>query len=105
MARNVIGRVAYVFALIGGILMVVLRLLGFLGFAAVSMMGFGVPRLFPGYEILGLILGIVAIIISKRVTEPLWAVVLIVIGIIALQGIGALLVLLGGILGLISKYV
>jgi phosphatidylglycerophosphate synthase len=54
-----------------------------------------------------LILGIVAIVIAatKRATQPLWAVVLIVIGIIALQGFGALLVLLGGILGLVSKYV
>lgn len=87
--------------------MVVLRLLGFLGFAIVSMLGFGMPRLFPGYEILGLILGIVAIIIAitKRATQPLWAIVLIVIGLIDLQGIGAVLVLLGGILGLISKYV
>lgn len=85
--------------------MVVLRVLGFLGFAVVSMLGFGMARLFPGYEILGLILGVVAIIISKRATQPLWAVVLIVIGIIDLQGIGAVLVLLGGILGLASKYV
>jgi hypothetical protein len=85
--------------------MVVFRLLLFLGFTAVSMLSFGMPRLFPGYEILGLILGIVAIIISKRATQPLWAIVLIVIGIIDLQGIGALLVLFGGILGLASRYV
>jgi len=105
MAKSSLGWLAYILALIGGILMVVFRLLGFLGFAMVSMFSFGMPRLFPGYEILGLILGIVAIIISKRATEPLWAIVLIVIGIIVLQGIGALLVLLGGILGLVSKYV
>ena len=83
--------------------MVVFRVLGFLGFA-VGAFSFGLPRLFPGYEILGLILGIVAIIISKRATETLWAIVLIAIGVIMLQGIGALLVLLGGILGLVSKY-
>ena len=105
MAKSSLGRVAYILALIGGILMVVFRLLGFLGFAVMGMMSFGMPRLFPGYEILGLILGIIAILISKRATEPLWAIVLIVIGIIDLQGIGALLVLLGGILGLASKYV
>jgi hypothetical protein len=99
-----LGRVAFILALIGGILMVVLRLLGLLGFAVASVLSFGVPRLFPGYEILGLILGIVAIIVSRRAREPLWAIVLIVIGIVDLQGIGALLVLLGGILGLASKY-
>ena len=85
--------------------MVVFRVLGFLGFAVVRMTSLGMPRLFPGYEILGLILGIVAIIVSKRATEPLWAIVLIVIGIFMLQGVGAILVLLGGILGLVSKYV
>ena len=104
MAKASIGRLAFILALIGGILMVVFRVLGFLGFAMVSMFSFGMPRLFPGYEILGLILGVVAIIISKRATQLVWAIVLIVIGLIDLQGIGALLVLLGGILGLISKY-
>lgn len=84
--------------------MVVLRLLGFLGFAMVRVMGFGMPSLFPGYEILGLILGIVAILIAKRAAQPLWAIVLIIIGLIDLQGIGAVLVLLGGIFGLLSKY-
>jgi predicted small integral membrane protein len=105
MAKSSLGRAACILALIGGVLTVVLRLLLFLGFAMVGAYSFGMPRLFPAYEILGLVLGIVAIIISKRATEPMWAVVLIVIGIIDLQGIGALLVLLGGLLGLVSKYV
>ena len=105
MAKTSLGTVAFILALVGGILMVVLRLAGFLGFMIGSMMSFGIPRLFPGYEILGLILGIVAILISKRATEPMWAVVLIIIGIISLQGFGAFLVLLGGIIGLPSKYV
>jgi hypothetical protein len=103
MAKSSLGRAAYLLALIGGILMVVLRLLALAGFAMGSMM-FGMPRLFPGYEILGIILGIVAIIIAKRATQPVWAIVLIIIGVIDLQGIGALLVLLGGVLGLISHY-
>jgi len=106
MANSLLERLAFILALIGGILMVLFRILGFLGFT-VGTMSFAMPRLFPGYEILGLVLGLVAIIIaiSKRAAQPLWAIVLVVIGIIALQGIGALLVLLGGILGLISKYV
>ena len=103
MAKGLLGRVAYILVLIGGILMVLFRLLAFLGFT--MGVSFGMPRLFPGYEILGLILGIVAIILAKRVTEPLWAIILILIGIFAFQGPGALLVLLGGILGLISKYI
>jgi len=107
MANGSLGKLAFILALVGGILMVVFRLLGFLGFAIVSMLSFGMPRLFPGYEILGLVLGIVAIIIAmtKRATQPLWAVVLIVIGLIDLQGIAAVLVLFGGIVGLASHYV
>ena len=85
--------------------MVVFRVLLLAGFAMVSGLSFGMPRLFPGYEVLTLILGIVAIIVSKRAIEPVWAILLIVIGIIALQGIGALLVLLGGVLGLVSRYI
>jgi len=107
MASSLLGRFAFILALIGGILMVVFRLLGFLGFTMASAYSFGMPRLFPGYEILGLVLGIVAIIIAmtKRATQPLWAVVLIVIGLIDLQGIAAVLVLFGGIVGLASHYV
>jgi hypothetical protein len=104
MVKGLLGRVAYVLVLIGGILMIAFRLLAFLGFT-MGGFSFGMPRLFPGYEVLGLILGIVAIIIAKRVTQPLWAIILILIGVFAVQGPRALLVLLGGILGLISKYV
>ena len=71
MAKSSLGNLAFILALVGGILMVVLRLLGLLGFTMASMMSFGMPRLFPGYEILGLILGIVAIIISKRAIRTL----------------------------------
>lgn len=102
MANSSLGRPAYLLALIGGILMVLLSLLGFLDLAIVSMISFG-WRPFPGFDILGLILGIVAIVIAKRATEPLWAIVLIVIGAIG-GGFAGLLVLLGGVLGLISKY-
>jgi hypothetical protein len=72
------------------------------------MMSFGMPHLFAGFGILALILGIIAIIGAKHVTELIWAIVLIVIGLIgggAGGSIGGLLVLIGGILGLISKYV
>jgi hypothetical protein len=57
-----------------------------------------------GFAFLPLILGIVAIILAKRVTELEWAIVLIIVGFLG-GGIGGILVLLGGLLGLISKYV
>jgi hypothetical protein len=104
LAKGTLGKLACILALVGGVLMVLLRIVALLGFG-VGAFSFGLPRLFPGYEILGLILGIVAILISRRATETLWAIVLIVIGLVALQGIGALLVLVGGLLGLVSKYV
>ncbi len=84
--------------------MVLLSLLGLLGFAVMRMMSFGMPRFFAGFDILALILGVVAIIGSKRATELIWAIVLIIIGFIG-SGVGGLLVLIGGILGLISRYV
>jgi len=57
-----------------------------------------------GFALLPLILGIIAIVSAKHVTELVWAIVLIIIGFIG-GGIGGILVLLGGLLGLISKYV
>ena len=56
------------------------------------------------WGIIEIILGIVAIYGAKRATDLTWAIVLIVVGIIG-GGLGGILVLLGGILGLVSKYV
>lgn len=104
MAKTSLGRAAYLLVLVGGILMILLSVLGFLGMAFMSfgMLGLG---LFAGFgAILGIILGIVAIFGSKHVTELLWAIILIVVGLVG-GGIGGLLVLVGGILGLLSKYI
>jgi hypothetical protein len=57
-----------------------------------------------GFAFLPLILGIVAIILAKRVTELEWAIVLIVVGFLG-GGIGGILVLLGGLLGLILHFI
>ena len=104
MAKTSLGRVAYLLVLVGGILMILLSALSFLGIAFMSfgMPGLGLAASFGA--ILGIILGIVSIFGSKHVTELVWAIVLIVIGYVG-GGIGGLLVLVGGILGLLSKYV
>lgn len=104
MAKTSLGQVAYVLALVGGILMVLFALFGFLGMAV--MMSFEMPGAhFAGLgAILGLVLGIVAIVGSKHATELVWAIVLIIVGYVG-GGIGGILVLIGGILGLVSKYV
>ena len=57
-----------------------------------------------GFAFLPLILGIVAIIVAKRVTELVWAIILIVVGYLG-GGIGGILVLLGGLLGLLSRFI
>jgi hypothetical protein len=103
-AKTSLGRVAYLLVLVGGILMILLSVLSFLGMA---FMPFGVLGLglFASFgAILGIILGIVAIFGSKHVTELLWAIILIVVGLVG-GGIGGLLVLVGGIIGLLSKHI
>lgn len=57
-----------------------------------------------GEGIITLIFGIVAVVGSRRVTDFIWAIILLVIGFLA-GGIGGLLVLIGGLLGLLSRYV
>ncbi len=54
--------------------------------------------------IITIILGIVAVVGSKRVTELIWAIVLIIVGFVG-GGIGGLLVLIGGILGLVAHFI
>lgn len=103
MAKHSLGEIAYILALVGGILMVLFALLGFLGRGV--MMAFEMPGAhFAGLgAMLGLILGIVAIVGSKHATDLVWAIVLIIVGYVG-GGIGGVLVLVGGILGLV-KYV
>ncbi len=85
--------------------MVIFSLLELVGSAFMSAFGMHFFGGFGGFGvIISLILGIVAIVGSKHATELIWAIGLIVIGFIG-GGIGGLLVLLGGILGLISRFI
>lgn len=104
MAKHSLDKYAYYLTLIGGVLLVVLTLLALIGHAVT--MPFQVPLagMTFGFSFLPLILGIVAIILAKRVTELLWAIVLIVVGFLG-GGIGGILVILGGLLGIAAKYV
>lgn len=104
MAKASLGRAAYILVLIGGILMVIL---GFLGLVGMAFMSFFFPvRGFLGGlgAIVDIILGIVAIYGARRATDLVWAIVLIVIGLIG-GGLGGTLVLIGGLLGLISRFI
>ncbi len=104
MAGTSISRIAYYLALIGGIIMVIFGLLSLL------QLSFGGPSFFYwnlGFAgayggIVMLICGIIAIIGARSASHLVWAIILIIVGIIG-GGLGGLLVILGGIVGLIAS--
>jgi hypothetical protein len=101
--KGTLAYLAYILAIIGGILMVIFSLLSLLNYAI------SIPFQSPiggyfGSGVITLILGIVAVILSKRASELLWAIVLIIVGFIG-GGIGGTLVIIGGILGLLSHFI
>ena len=91
----------YILALVGGIIIVIFALLSIIGspFLAAFSVTSGLGALASG--LVGLILGIICIIGSKFVGSLVWAIILLVLGIIA-GGIGGVLVVIGALLGLIS---
>src|SRR5512139_947299 len=92
-----VPRLAYYLALIGGILMVLFGLLGFVRNLGDFYFGWG----FAYGGLVTVICGIIAIIRARSVNTLVWAIVLLVVGIVG-GGLGGLLVLLGGIFGLIT---
>jgi hypothetical protein len=92
-----VSSIAYYLALIGGVLMVLFGLLGLIrdfggfifhwGFAYGGIVTFG--------------MGVIAIIGARGVNTLVWAIVLIIVGLVG-GGLGGLLVLLGGLFGLIT---
>jgi hypothetical protein len=94
-------RAGYILALIGGIIIIILGILGLLGsafmiFSPISFLGSFV------FAIITILIGIICVVGSKYVGSLTWAIILLVLGIIA-GGIGGILVVIGAILGLISK--
>ncbi len=83
--------------------MVLLSLASIIGYAIYLPFSSPIGGYF-GEGIITLILGIVAVIGARRVTDLIWAIVLIVVGFLG-GGIGGLIVLIGGLLGLLSRYV
>jgi hypothetical protein len=98
MSSTSVSTIAYYLAVIGGILMVLLALLGFFGSFGRFYFGWGFGFAYGG--IVTLIMGIIAIIGARNAGTLVWAVVLIIVGLIG-GGLGGLLVLLGGVLGLV----
>jgi hypothetical protein len=97
-----LSRIAYFLALIGGILLVVFGLLSLIGY---SIGGF--PFLywsvysFAYGSIISIICGVIIIVGSRSVATLVWAIVIIILGLIG-GGLGGLLAIIGGILGLVA---
>ena len=104
MAKASLGKLAYYLALIGGVILIIQGLLSFVGMAFMMFMPSMLGALGGAFwGIIEIILGIVAIYGAKRTTDVIWDIVLIIVGVIG-GGLGGILVLLGGIVGLASKY-
>jgi hypothetical protein len=94
----------YIVALIGGIILVIFGLFGifsspFVGIFSASILN-GLSAFVGG--IVTLILGILAMAGSRFASTILWGVILLIVGVIA-GGVGGTLVLIGALLGLISR--
>ncbi len=117
--KESLREIAVILSILGGVLMLILGALELIGGAvwyfghhmwtcphmwnhmwtAPLLMGIQVPY----RAIIVLICGIVALIGAKRLPDPAWSIVLIILGAIA-GGIGGLLALLGGAIGIAAKY-
>ena len=105
MRKGSLGQLAYILALIGGIILVIQGILSFVGMAFMTFVPSIIVPLGGSYwGIIEIVLGIIAIYGAKRATDLTWDIILIVVGVIA-GGLGGLLVLLGGIVGLILRFV
>jgi hypothetical protein len=100
---STIAYAGYILALVGGIIVLLFGLLGLLEvgvhiFRGISLLGFlsGTVR-----SLAQIVIGIVCIIGSRFVSNLVWAIVLLVLGIVA-GTIGGTLVVIGTLLGLVS---
>lgn len=82
--------------------MILLSLASFFGLAVTLPFRVPLAAMFGG-ALIGVILGIVAFIGSKHVRELVWAVALLVVGFVG-GGLGGLLVLVGGFLAILSRF-
>jgi hypothetical protein len=100
LAGGLLGKIAYILVLVGGIVMVISGIASLIGMGvlAPSALGF----VFGG-DILQMILGVAAFFLARRVGQLIWAIVITVIGFIG-GGIGGILVALGGIASLIAIF-
>jgi hypothetical protein len=94
-----VSRIAYILTLIGGILLVIFGLFEFVGLSGLTIFHFSIYS-FAYSGIVAIICGVIAIIGARSASTLVWAIVLIIVGVIG-GGLGGLLVVLGGLLGII----
>jgi hypothetical protein len=98
--------------LVGGVLIIVLGLVQWIGATAFWSFSMYMPRLYrieSGFMagiglVVDLIAGVVAIIGSKKADELVWAIILLIVGIVV-GGWGGVLVVVGAIVALVSRYI
>jgi hypothetical protein len=95
--------VGYILVLIGGILLVLFGLVSLIGsafliFSPIAFLSKSV------YSLVEIVLGIICIIGSRLVKNITWAIILLILGIVA-GGIGGTLVVLGALIGLLTKLI
>ena len=90
-------------ALLGGMVIIILSLASLAHFPLYLPIQVPLAGYF-GIGVISLILGVVAVVGSKRVNELIWGIVLIVVGFLT-GGVGGLLALIGGLVGLLSRYI
>lgn len=97
-----ISYIGYLLALIGGIVLILFGILAFAG----NFLNIFSPIAFLSGTISAVVqigIGVLCILGSKFVTNLTWAIILLILGIIA-GNIGGTLVILGAIIGLVVKY-
>jgi hypothetical protein len=112
MARVSLFEFAFALSVVGALTLIIINLLLLLGIA-----DFIIPfyllipsrYLFPliagmsGDIVINIICGLVALFGSRRISTPIWATILMIVGVVA-GGIGGTLILLGGVLALIGDF-
>jgi len=96
-------KLGYVLALVGGVVIIVLSLAKLANFPLYLPINVPLAGYF-GIGVISLILGVVAVFGSKRVNELAWGIALMIVGFVV-GGVGGLLALVGGLVGLLSRYV